>query len=194
MISHYAWRLLCLSLASFVLVNGASGLAVAFASRAAIRMAERMRPRSAVLFLFALRAFPFALGTAAVFILCVPSYLWLEPQASSERIGWVCLMLALLGVAGWAGSIGRVARAVGASVRISRAWTRASGKILLAHELGEAKIVENDAPLLALVGIFRPKLVISSGVLRSLSSEELHLALQHENAHRTSRDNLKRLL
>ena len=194
MISHYAWRLVCLSLASFVLVNATAGLAATLASRTAIRMAERMRPRSAARFLFALRALPFALGTATVLIFCVPSYLWLEPQASSERIGWVCLTLAALGIAGWAGSIARVARAVSASVRISRAWLRSDCKTLLPGESSKAVIIENDAPLLALVGVFRPGLVISSGVLRSLSSEELHLALQHENAHRTSRDNFKRLL
>src|SRR5690349_6589925 len=130
MITHYAWRLVCLSLASFVLVNAAAGLGAAFVSRAAIRMAERMRPRGAARFLFALRTLPFALGTAAVFILCVPSYLWLEPQASSERIGWVCLTFAVLGVAGWFGSITRVARAVSASVRISRAWPRSDYKTL----------------------------------------------------------------
>jgi beta-lactamase regulating signal transducer with metallopeptidase domain len=55
-------------------------------------------------------------------------------------------------------------------------------------------IVRRDAPLLALVGVFRPRLVVSQAVLRTLSAEELHLALQHEYAHRVSRDNLKRLV
>jgi hypothetical protein len=37
-------------------------------------------------------------------------------------------------------------------------------------------------------------MVISDGVLRSLSSRQLEVALQHENAHRASRDNFKRVL
>jgi len=193
MIAHYVWRLLCLSLATFVLVNAAAGLATAFASRAAIRMAETMQPRSAACFLFALRALPFALGTATVLVLCVPSYLWLEPQASTERIGWACLTLALLWAAGWASSITRVARALGDSVRIGRTWLRTGCESLLPGELSRALIVESDRPLLVLAGVFRPGLVVSRTMLQSLSTEELHLALEHENAHRTSRDNLKRL-
>jgi len=193
MIFHYASRLLCLCLASFFLVNAVVGLTTVFASRAAVRMAESMRSRSAARFLFIARVLPCALGTGAVLALCVPSYLWLEPQASSERIGWVCLMLAFLGVTGWLGSTARVARALAASVLFDRAWRRAGCETLLPGESSKAVIVEKDAPLLALVGVFRSRLVVSQAVLRSLSAEELHLALQHENAHRISRDNLKRL-
>jgi Zn-dependent protease with chaperone function len=194
MIFHYALRLLCLCLASFFLVNAASGLATAFASRAAVQVAESMRPRSAARFLFAARVLPCALGVGAVLALCVPSYLWLEPQASSERIGSACLTFALLGAVGWFGSIARVARALAASARFSRAWQQAGCETRLPGESSKALIIEKDAPLLALVGVFPPRLVVSQAVLRSLSTEELHLALQHENAHRISRDNLKRLI
>src|SRR5438270_276997 len=81
MIFHYGLRLLCLCLASFFLVNAAAGLTTAFASRGLLRMAETMRPRCAARLLFAARVLPWALGAGAVLALCVPSYLWLEPQA-----------------------------------------------------------------------------------------------------------------
>jgi len=190
---HYSLRLLCLCLASFFLVNAAAGLTAAFVSRAAVRMAEAMRSRSAARFLFAARVLPCALAVGAVLALCVPSYLWLEPQASSERIGWACLTFALLGAAGWFGSFVRAAHALAASARFGRAWRQAGYETVLAGESSKAVIVEKDAPLLALVGVFRPRLVVSQAVLRSLSAQELLLALHHENAHRISRDNLKRL-
>jgi Zn-dependent protease with chaperone function len=193
MIFHYASRLLCLCLASFFLVNAAVGLTTAFASRVAVRIAETMRPSSAARFLFASRALPCALGAVAVLALCVPSYLWLEPQAFSERVGWACLILALLGAAGWFASFARVARALAASVRFNRAWQRAGCETHLSGESSKAVIVENDFPLLALVGLFQPRLFLSRAILRSLSAEQLELALQHENAHCLSRDNLKRL-
>jgi hypothetical protein len=193
MILHYALRLLCLCVASFFLVNAVLGLTTAFLSRMAVQMAESMRPRSAARFLFAVRILPFALGIGAVLALCVPSYLWLEPQASSERIGWACLSFAVLGLAGWFGSIARIARTFAASVRFKRSWQKAGCEILAVGESSEAVIVERDAPFLALVGLFRPRLVVSKALLCSLSVGELHLALLHENAHRVSRDNLKRL-
>jgi Zn-dependent protease with chaperone function len=189
----YLLRLLCLCLASFFAVNAAAGLLTSFASRAAVRIAESMRARCAARFLLAVRLLPCALGIAAVLALCVPSYLWLEPQTSSERIGWACLALALLGTAGWLVSLARVIRALAFSVRSNRAWQRTGCETMLRGELSKAVIIEEDAPLLALVGVFRPRLVVSQAVLRALSAEELHLALQHENAHRISRDNLKRL-
>jgi beta-lactamase regulating signal transducer with metallopeptidase domain len=193
MIGHYVLRLLCLSLASFFLVNAAVGLTAALASPAAVRMAESMRARSAARFLLAVRLLPSALGIAVVLALCVPSYLWLEPQASSERIGWACLALAFWGAAGWFVSLARVTRALAFSVRFSRAWQKTECDTLLRGASLKAVIVRKDVPLLALAGVFCPRLLVSQAVLRSLSAEELDLALQHENAHRVSRDNLKRL-
>lgn len=194
MILLYASRLLCLCLASFFVVNAVLGLTAAWASRAAIRIAGTMRPRSAARFLFAARVLPCSLGIVAVLTLCVPSYLWLEPQASAERIGWACLAFAMLGLAGWIGSIARIARALAASVRFNREWQQAGCETFLEDKSLKAVIVEKEAPLLALAGIFRPRLIVSQAVLCSLSEEELQLALQHENAHRISFDNLKRLL
>src|SRR2546430_9995208 len=100
MIVPYALRLLCLCLASFFLVNALLGFAVSIASRAAVRVAETMRPRNATRFLFALRLLPLGLGISTVLGLCVPSYLWLEPESTPERVGWTCLLLAFLGAAG----------------------------------------------------------------------------------------------
>jgi Zn-dependent protease with chaperone function len=188
----YLLRLLCLCLASFFAVNAVAGLLILLASRTAVRMADSMRARSAARFLLAVRLLPCGLGIGAVLALCVPSYLWLEPQASSERIGWACLTLAILGATSCFGSIVRVVRALAASLRLKRSWQQAGYETLLLGELLDAVIVEQDAMFLALVGLFRPRLVVSRVLLRSLSLEELHLALQHENAHRVSRDNLKR--
>jgi Zn-dependent protease with chaperone function len=194
MSAPYVLRLLCLCLASFFLVSTVAGLVAASASRAAVRMAETLRPRSAARFLFSLRLLPLALGVATVIGLCIPSYLWLEPLGTPERVGLVCLTLAVLAAASCALSIARVTRAIALSLRCYWSWQRAGGQRLLAGNASSALVVEKEAPLLALAGVLRPRLVISDGVLRALSSEELEVALLHENAHRVSHDNLKRLL
>jgi len=47
---------------------------------------------------------------------------------------------------------------------------------------------------MALVGLFKSKIVVSPLVLKTLTVEQFQAALDHEQAHRSSADNLKRLL
>ena len=54
--------------------------------------------------------------------------------------------------------------------------------------------LNSSAPFLALVGVFASRIAISRPVIKALSTPQLAAALRHENAHRISRDNLKRLL
>ncbi len=193
MIALYLFKLLCLCLASFFVVNAALGLTVRAASRFAIRIAEKMRPRTAARFLFFLRVLPAGVGMAVVMGLCLPSYLWLEPQVAAERVGYICLILAAFGTASWCAAGVRTARAVGASLRMSRTWHKERRDFGLPGVGSSADVVETDAPVMALAGVSLPYLVISRGVLRVLSNEQLDVALRHEHAHRVSRDNLKRL-
>jgi Zn-dependent protease with chaperone function len=193
MILSYGLRLICLCLVSYFAVNAAAGMTIVFASRMVLRIAETMPARSAARFLFAMRMLPFALGSGAMLGLCVPSYLWLEPQAASERIGFACMAFAILGGLSCAGSAARVVRALVATIRCNRAWRRAGSETQMPGESSMAVILQKDAPVLALVGVFHPRLVVSQSVVHALSTEQLELALQHEQAHRVSRDNLKRL-
>jgi len=71
---------------------------------------------------------------------------------------------------------------------------RKSGRELrVPEEPAPILVVDAAAPLLALSGIVRPRLFLSRGVWETLAPEELQAALRHEQAHRESRDNLKRL-
>jgi Zn-dependent protease with chaperone function len=193
MSATYALRLFCLCVASFFVVNAGAGLLVAAGSRRAMRFAETMRAQTAARFLFATRILPCALGIGAVLGLCVPSYLWFEPQAAPERVGVACMAMVVLGAASWLVSLARVSQAVVISERWRRIWKETGREDRLAGETAQAMVVEKEAPLLAMAGILRPRLIVSRGVLRALSADQLEVALQHENAHRVSRDNLKRL-
>jgi beta-lactamase regulating signal transducer with metallopeptidase domain len=190
----YVLRLLYLCLASFFAVNASVGMMAALASRAAIRFAGTLQPRAAARFLFAVRLLPFGFAAAVVIGLCVPSYLWLEPQLNSERIGSACFLLALCGIAGWFGSIARVERAVTVSLRFRRSCQKAGGEMRMPGDFFRAMVIRENAPLLAVAGVFRPRLLISERVLQGLPTDQLEVALQHEYAHLRSRDNFKRLL
>jgi Zn-dependent protease with chaperone function len=194
MILPYLLRLSCLCFASFFVLNVAAGLLVRFFSRYAIRFTESKAPRVAARFLIALRLLPLALAVLFVVALCVPSYLWLEPASSSEHVGLFCVFLGLLGAATWLISILRTAYSLAASSRHNQLCRLAGEEIRVPGESSSLLIVENEAPLLALSGLLRPRLLISRGVLHALSAEELDTALAHEQSHRRSYDNTKRFL
>jgi len=194
MILPYLLRLLCLCCASFFVVNVAAGLLVCISSKSAIRFAESRTPMRAARLLLGLRLLPFVLAVLFVLELCVPSYLWLEPTATSERVGLLCGVLGLLGAATWLNSLARTAQSLFASLRHHRICRLAGQEARLPGESSPVVLVENEAPLLAMSGLFRPRLLISRSVLQNLSAEELDASLAHEHAHRASRDNLKRLL
>jgi Zn-dependent protease with chaperone function len=189
----YIPRLLCISLATFFLVHLALGLGVSLIARPAARLGERVRPQLAARCLLVLRLLP-AVGAALIVVaICLPSYLWLEPEAPTERVGFGCLVVASLGIAVWGISLARGLRAVAGSRRFLRQCQNAGHPARLPGNPTETWIVDGTAPLLALGGIVRPRLVISRGMVTALSPEQLAAALRHERAHWTSRDNLKRL-
>src|SRR5262249_51771302 len=93
----------------------------------------------------------------------------------------------------------RTARAIRASGRLTKEWRQAESDALLTGRESrvvadeKALVVQKEEPLLVLSGVFRPRMVISRGVMTELSEEQLDVAVRHEVAHRDSRDNLKRL-
>jgi beta-lactamase regulating signal transducer with metallopeptidase domain len=194
MISPYLIRLLCLSFATFFLVYLALGLASFAAAPVAIGLANRTRPRVAARLLLTLRLAPLAAALFVVLGLCLPSYLLLEPEANAERIGLACLATAVAGAAVWAISIVRGLRALAVSLRDLHRCRRAGRPLHLPGEALQVFMIEGEAPLLALGGLFHPRIVVSRGIVRALSPEQFDAALGHEWAHWVSRDNLNRLL
>lgn len=193
MIAPYFFRLASLCLASFFLLHLLLGFAVYLLTPAAIRIAERMRPSSAAQFLFAFRYLPADIALFLVSVFCIPSYLSLEPRHIAEPMGLFCLVAAALSAAVCAASLLRALRAL----RSSQAYLKACRRSEFRARLGKhsvAFIPDTAAPCFCLAGVFRPRLVISSPVLNVLSPDQFRAALRHEFAHRSSHDNLKRLL
>jgi len=186
----YVLRLLSLSLASFFLVTAAAGALVACFSGVAIRFAENMPVASAARFLFAMRIAPAALAIFIVAGLCVPSYLWLEPESATEQVGGFCAAAAITMAAFWMHSILRSTRAVLQSNRYLKSCREAGQRTSVA---GEAAILIQTPRTTALVGLFHPEIVVSRDVLEALSAEQISAAVLHERSHSVSRDNLKRL-
>jgi len=190
----YTMRLLCLCCASFFMVHMALAILARLSAGTAIRVAEHMKPRAAARLLFAVRISPLVLTLLAVLGFCIPSYLWLEPETAGERVGFVCMLMALSGLAIWASALFRVGGAVRGTVRYLHHCQHHGRKITVPGETSPALVLADKTPVLAIAGVFRPQLVISRRVMRGLSPAERAAALRHEQAHRISGDNLKRFL
>ena len=187
------WRLAWLALAGFFLIHLLVGTAVALLARRAFRFADGLRPQSAARFLLAMRLFPAAASIFVVAAVCVPSYLWLEPDSPLEQVGPLCLAAAELAVLVWLLSIGRGIRVVAQSFRYLRRWRSQDWPERVSGFDAPIWVIESHVPFLALAGILRPRLIATHGLLNTLSADQLAAALRHEQAHRVSRDNLKRL-
>jgi hypothetical protein len=192
--SAYVLRLALLCGASFFLIYAAIALLVAMLAPAALRFAAGMQPRAAARFLYNMRVLPLALSGLVITALCVPSYLWLEPQGTPERVGLACLLAALMTAALWCVSLTRAATAILRSGRWMRDLPKSHLELRVAGASCHVSLVAAEAPLLGLTGLLRPQVVLSARVLRALSAEQLNAALRHEHVHRTACDNFKRLL
>lgn len=192
MILPYILRLVCLCFASFFLIYAVLSLAAWIVAPSAIRLGESLKPRFAARLLLALRLSPVAVAAFIVSALCVPSYLWLEPDANAERVGIACCLAALLGLALWTTSFARVLRAIFISLRYRRRCERESDGTLISNQQAPVLVVDTEGAVLALAGVFRPRVVVSRGVLQALLPHQLDAALEHERAHQFSHDNLKR--
>ena len=194
MILPYYMRLLCLCFATFLVVHALSWLVVRSLSSTAVKIAETMRPRMSSRLLFGLRMAPVAVTLLLVLGFCVPSYVWLEPKVSGERVGLACLLAAVIGGSVWTISL---LRAVASVIRTERYVRRRclSDRRGEVPQTGPDVLVVNDTnPVMAVAGVVHPRLVVSQAVIDALSDEQREAAFRHEVAHRTSRDNLKKLL
>jgi hypothetical protein len=190
----YLLRLLCLCFATFFIVHAASAILVWIGAPAAFRVAQHSKPGFAAKFLFLFRMFPFAVTLLVVLGFCIPSYLWLEPLASGEKVGFACLGAAAMGLIVWMLSAFRVGFSLLRTSRYMSSCERNGQETTVDGEASPVLVLKRDAPVMAVAGLVRPRLIVSRGVLTKLTPEQREAAFRHEQAHQVSRDNLKRFL
>jgi hypothetical protein len=160
----------------------------------AIRLAEQMKAETSARFLLVIRILPMLLTLLILFGLCIPSYLWLEPDATAEQVGLACVLIACLGVLAWAISVHRVLSAIAGTAHYMRLCQHDGHEATLPGDSAPVLLLDGDAPVLAVAGVVHPQLVVSRRIMRALSSDQMDAAFRHERAHQISRDNFKRLL
>lgn len=179
---------LCMSLLAF----GALSLLLSLVLRPLFRRASAGLWSSGVL--LGLRFAPTAVAALLVVGLLLPAFLRFEPRDSGEVIGWEMLLAAAVGVAMIAAGALRGLVSLRAARRLQRRLARGAEAIDLRGAPAPAHAVDLEFPLVALVGVFRPRLFVSRRVLDLCTPDEMAAILAHETAHFVRRDNLKQLL
>ena len=144
-------------------------------------------------FLFALRMFPLVAALAITGLVTVPSFLLLEPRQVNEPLNaW----LLALGVCAVALVIYGVANAIWAARTAARSvsiWTAAARPVEPCANVPVLRIAPR-IPAMTVVGVLRPRILLSGTAESMLTPGELQTTLHHEIAHVRRRDNLKKLL
>jgi Zn-dependent protease with chaperone function len=178
-----------LALAWFLIVNAVTTLIVAILSGAVGQRAASARPGVWL----ALRLAPAVLSVLFVAGLFLPSYWRYEPREFVEGFDMTFTALALLAFATAAAGATRGVRAWRRAAERTATWMRHARPLALPGSAIPAFAIEADVPMMALVGLFRPRLLITRPVLDVLTAEELRAAVAHERGHWRALDNLKRL-
>src|SRR5271157_1397331 len=187
----FALRGIAVSLTFFVLIYCLLSTLVAGAWRS-LKLLHAPERNLAPL-LFALRVLPFAASVVITFAFVVPSFQLLEPRSIDEGMGAVPLALGVCALLLNAGGCFRVIAAQTKTSRVVARWLEGAHP-LIAGAQTVTFCSRREAPPLTLVGVRKPRVLVSESTVALLSQEELHIALKHEVAHMQSRDNLKKLI
>jgi beta-lactamase regulating signal transducer with metallopeptidase domain len=154
----------------------------------------RLPAAAAARWLFAVRALPAAGASALALGLVVPAFVLYEPPGTAETAGAVLIGFAALAAGLLVRGAVRAWRSYRASAALVAAWMASARRVQLEGVAIPAYRLESEFPLVAVAGLWRPRLLVAGSVLDTCTARELALVLAHEQAHVRARDNLRRLL
>lgn len=172
-----------------------SNLAVSTAATAfwsvIARTAKSLTAHRQAQIIFALRIFPFAGALVFVFAFLLPAYLLFEPHSSEETVGVKLALLAIVSAVGVGVAAFRVFGTWWRTRRLIANWIADAEPILIEDVSIPVYRIQHPFPVIAVVGIFRPRMFVASRVFAALDCEEFQAVIRHEYGHLTARDNFK---
>ncbi|MBZ5521312.1 MAG: M48 family metalloprotease [Acidobacteriia bacterium] len=178
---------LCLAV-MFLVITGTSMLCMACLRYLDLR---RVSPSMRASILFMIRALPAVLAGIVAFGFALPAFLRFEPQSSGEFVGARLLALASMGAFLLVAMTVRAVRILRATMLLRKQWSARGEKLTVEGVNLPVYCVEGSGSLMAVIGIFRPRIFVARRFVQALSGEELSAALAHEMAHVRSFDNFK---
>jgi Zn-dependent protease with chaperone function len=180
-------RLLVISLATFAAAGATAASVVPWLAR----RSAPASPHARASILFRLRLLPISIALLAT-IQGVASFVMFEPRGEAETFGRVLVGLALMAVGLLVVGTARLIATAVATRRALRRWMATAEPIVLAGITVPAYAIDSVFPVVAVVGIIRPRLIIARTVIATCTAEELRAILSHEGRHLSRRDNLRR--
>ena len=142
--------------------------------------------------IFGLRVLPVAAAIVFVSAFLVPSYLLHEPASSGEVVSTKLGLIALISSLGVAIALYRVVGTWLATRRLAEDWLSESVEIKVDGIGIPVHQIRHEFPVIAVIGILRPRFFVAEQVLKSLNEREFAAAIAHEYGHLKANDNFKR--
>ena len=188
--------MLCLVLAAVYATTCALlSIGVALVWNAAL---ERRRPGAGEL--LTLRLAPAAGAAFLTLNVALPAFLIHEPYHDTEPVGPLLVMLAVLALCALGSGMFRAWRALRATRALLRRCRPTDGGPADGGPAdrgpagAQLDILDDPEPVVAVVGVWRPRIIATDRVRAALSDEEFLQVIAHERAHVAAHDNLKLLL
>ena len=144
--------------------------------------------------IFALRFGPVVAGLVVVSAFVVPAYLLHEPENSGEVVSVKLALIAIVSSIAVFVAIYRFYKGSVVTHQLATSWQKDAVEITIPGADVPVFRIKHPFPVMAVVGIVRPRIFVAEQVLESLSNDELRAAVAHEYGHLRSRDNLKRTI
>ncbi|HEX6324592.1 MAG TPA: M56 family metallopeptidase [Vicinamibacterales bacterium] len=190
----FGMRFALVLFAAFFLASAAGSFAAWLSAGPVIRATARAGAGARAWMLACFRLLPAAAAIAATALVLAPGYYRYEQRGEPEGVGLVLALAAAAGFLIAAGALVRAGAAVIRAAALRRRWLAAGRPIDVAGAGMPAYAIESAFPLVAVLGVLRPRLFISSSVLRACSPPQLEAIIDHERRHVSACDNAVRLL
>lgn len=182
------------ALASLLIINLTVAGVVSITWRAMSGLIEGASLGTRESLIFGLRVLPIAIASVAVFAFIVPGYLLHERENSGEIVSNELALLGIVSLVSILIAIFNALRTGLATRRLTREWLRNSTEVEIPGIDTPIYRIEHEFPVMAVVGIWQPRIFVAGKVLTSLGESEIRAAISHEYGHLVGRDNLKTMI
>ncbi len=181
-----------LTLALLLIVNLCVAATASVVWNAVSRYVDGVSAELRAQVIFGLRILPVAVAVILVAGFVVPAYVLYEPYGTNETVSLKLASLAIVSSLGVGFAVYRVLRSLYMTRRLIQNWLSSAEEIRFDGVGVPVFRFDHRFPVVAVVGIFRPRIFVAAKVLDALEGPELRATLEHELGHLAASDNLKR--